>query len=217
MHFRNRRDAGRRLAARLQSYAAREGVVVLGLARGGVPVAAEVATSLGAPLDVLVVRKLGVPCQEELALGAIAPGGVCVLNDALIDSLGIESDAIGAVRLKEQRELERREELYRENRPPLLLRGKTVIVVDDGIATGATMHAAVIYLHQQNPARVVVAAPVIAPDTFRQLEASADDVVAVLVPSELMSVGQWYDDFAPTSDDDVRRVLRGTLAAGSPA
>lgn len=214
--FRNRREAGQLLAGRLQHYAGREGLIVLGLARGGVPVAGEIAERLGAGVDVLVVRKLGVPCQEELAMGAIAPGGVCVLNHDLIDSLGIESDSIGAVRLNEQRELERREALYREGRSPPLLKGKIVIVVDDGIATGATMHAAVVYLHQQNPARVIVAAPVIAPDSFRELETSADEVVAVIVPADLASVGQWYHDFAPTSDDEVRQVLRRSLRVVSP-
>lgn len=203
------------LATRLQQYAGTDGVVVLGLARGGVPVAAEIARQLGAPLDVLVIRKLGVPCQEELAMGAIAPGGVCVLNDALIESLGIESDSIGAVRLKEQRELERREQRYRGQRPRLPLHGKTAIVVDDGIATGSTMHAAVIFLHQQRPARVVVAAPVIAPESFRDLKTSVDEVVAVLVPRELLSVGQWYDDFSPTRDEEVRSALAGAAPAGS--
>lgn len=213
--FINRIEAGQMLAERLQNYAGREGVVVLGLPRGGVPVAAEIARSLGAPLDVIVVRKLGVPCQEELAMGAIAPGGVCVLNDELIDSLGIESDSIGAVRLKEQRELERREKLYRGHRPALSLQGKIAIVVDDGIATGSTMHAAVVFLHQQRPARVVVAAPVIAPDTYRALTTSVDEVVAVIVPKELFSVGEWYDDFSATSDDEVRRVLAAATPAGS--
>jgi len=213
--FINRIEAGQLLAERLQNYAGRLGVVVLGLPRGGVPVAGEIARSLGAPLDVIVVRKLGVPCQEELAMGAIAPGGVCVLNDGLIESLGIEGDSIGAVRLKEERELQRREKLYRGHRPPLALRGKIAILVDDGIATGSTMHAAVIFVHQQDPARVVVAAPVIAPDTFRDLTASVDEVVAVIVPKELLSVGQWYDDFSATSDEEVRRVLAGASPAGS--
>lgn len=215
LRFKDRIAAGQALAERLRIYAGREGVVVLGLARGGVPVAGEVARRLGAPLDVIVVRKLGVPCQEELAMGAIAPGGVCVLNDELIEALGIESDSIGVVRLKEQRELERREALYRGERPPLPLSGKIAIVVDDGIATGATMHAAVIFLHQQNPARLIVAAPVIAPDTFRTLAAAGDDVIAVIVPKELLSVGEWYDDFSATSDEEVRRVLTGATPAGT--
>ncbi len=213
--FINRIEAGQLLAERLQRYARRGDVVVLGLPRGGVPVAGEIARSLGVPLDVIVVRKLGVPCQEELAMGAIAPGGVCVLNDNLVESLGLESDSIGVVRLKEQRELERREKLYRGQKLPLPLRGKTVIVVDDGIATGSTMHAAVVYLHRQDPARVVVAAPVIAPETFRDLTASVDEVVAVMVPNALLSVGQWYDDFSATSDEEVRRVLAGATPAES--
>ena len=205
--FIDRTSAGRLLAGQLQNYAGQPGVIVLALPRGGVPVAYEVARQLGAPLDVLVVRKLGVPCQEELAMGAIAPGGVCALNDELIDMLDIEVDAIASVRLHEQQELDRRERLYRENRPPLDVHDKVVIVVDDGIATGATMHAAIAFLHQQNAARVVVAAPVIARDTFRELQSIATEVVAVNTPDELGSVGLWYEDFSPTSDEEVRRLL----------
>lgn len=208
MHpFENRGEAGRMLAARLQAYAGRPGVVVIGLARGGVPVASEVARQLEATLDVLVVRKLGVPCQEELAMGAIAPDGVCVLNDELIDRLGIESDAIGAVRLQQEKELQRREQLYRGKRARAEVRGQTIIVIDDGIATGATMHAAVSYLRRQHPTKIIVAAGVIAPDTFRKLKGWADEVVAVMVPDELHSVGEWFRDFSPTTDDEVRRLL----------
>jgi len=211
MHrFEDRREAGRMLADRLQAYAGKPGVVVLGLARGGMPVAAEVAREIGATLDVLVVRKLGVPCQEELAMGAIAPDGVCVLNDDLVDMLGIESDAIGAVRLDQEKELQRREKLYRGRRPRAAVRDQTVIVIDDGIATGATMHAAVAYLRRQHPAKIVVAAGVIAPDTFRKLKEWADDVVAVMVPDELHSVGEWFRDFSQTTDEEVQRLLQTT-------
>jgi len=175
-----------------------------------VPVASEVARQLGAALDVLVVRKLGVPCQEELAMGAIAPDGVCVLNDDLIDRLGIESDAIGAVRLQQEKELQRREQLYRGKRARAEVRGQTIIVIDDGIATGATMHAAVAYLRRQHPFKIVVAAGVIAPDTFRKLQEWADEVVAVMVPDELHSVGEWFRDFAQTTDEEVRRLLSST-------
>lgn len=211
MHrFEDRSEAGRLLADRLQAYAGQPGVVVLGLARGGVPVAGEVARHLGAPLDVLVVRKLGVPCQEELAMGAIAPDGVCVLNDDLIDRLGIEGDAIGAVRLQQEKELQRREQLYRGKRARGEMCGKTIIVIDDGIATGATMHAAVAYLRRQHPTKIVVAAGVIASDTFRKLKDWADDVIAVTVPDDLHSVGEWFRDFSQTTDDEVRRLLTAT-------
>jgi len=209
-YFEDRSEAGRMLADRLQVYAGKPGVVVLGLARGGIPVASEVARQLGATLDVLVVRKLGVPCQEELAMGAIAPDGVCVLNDDLIDRLGIESDAIGAVRWQQEKELQRRELLYRGKRSRAEVRGRTVIVIDDGIATGATMHAAVSYLRRQHPEKIVVAAAVIAPDTFQKLNDWADDVVAVTVPEKLRSVGEWFRDFSQTTDDEVQRLLRAT-------
>ena len=164
--FRDRREAGRRLAERLTAYANRPDVLVLALPRGGVPVAYEVARALGAPLDVFVVRKLGVPGYEELAMGAVATGGVCVLNHQLVERLGIPEQVINAVAARERQELARRERLYRGGRPPPDVRGRTVILVDDGLATGATMHAALEALRQQNPARIVVAVPVASPDDF---------------------------------------------------
>lgn len=205
--FCNRVEAGRLLVARLAGYAGQAGTVVCGLPRGGVVVAAEVARGLKAPLEVLVVRRLGLPCQPELAMGAIAPDGVCVLNDDVIDRLDIESDAIGAVHLNEQRELERREQLYRAGRPALALRSKTAIVVDDGSASGSTLHAAIVYLHRQDVGRLVVAAPVIAAGAWRKLRSLASEVVALSVPETLKSVGEWFEDFAPTSDEEVCRLL----------
>lgn len=205
--FHDRRHAGQLLARALHAYAGRPDTIVLGLPRGGVVVAAEVARELRLPLDMLVVRKLGMPYQEEVAFGAIAPGGVCVLNDDLVDMLDIESDTIGSMRRREQLELERREEAYRGRRPAPIIRGKTVLVVDDGIATGATMHAAVVYLHRAEAARVVVAAPVIAREAFRQFKAMVDDVIAVIVADDLEAVGAWYQNFTATTDDEVRRAL----------
>ena len=205
--FRNRTEAGRLLAARLRHYASRPEVIVLGLARGDVPVAVEIARRLGVAVDVLVVRKLDVPCQPELAMGAIAPGGVCILNDDLIDSLDIEVDAIGAVRLLEEQELDRREQLYRGHRPPPEVRGKAVIVVDDGIATGATMHAALVFLQQQDAARIVLATPVMAGDTVHKLQPPAAEAVALIVADNLRSIGGWYADFSPVPDGEVQRLL----------
>lgn len=212
--FRDRRHAGQLLARALQPYAGRADTIVLGLPRGGVVVAAEVARELRLPLDTLVVRKLGMPYQEELAFGAIAPGGVCVLNDDLVDMLDIESDTIGSMRRREQRELERREHVYRGQRGAPLVRGQTILVVDDGIATGATMHAAIVYLHQAEAARVVVAAPVIAREAFRLFKGMVDDVIAVVVADDLEAVGCWYQDFTATTDDEVRRAL---LECGAPS
>jgi putative phosphoribosyl transferase len=205
--FLNRTDAGRLLATRLLKYAAQPNVVVLGLPPGGVPVAHEVARSLDAPLDALVVRKLNVPCQEELPMGAIAPGGVCVLNDKLIDRLDIEVDAIGAVRLRQEQELEQHEQLYRGDRPPPDVRGKTVIVIDDGIATGWTMHAATVFLLQRNAARVIVAAPVVTRNALRELQSIAAEVVAIIVSEDSQGLGEWFEDFSPITDDEVRRLL----------
>ena len=204
--FKNRVEAGRELAAALVKYAWRPGVIVVGLIRGGVPVAHEVAARLGLPLEILAVRKLGVPCQEELAVGAIAPGGVCVLNDDLIEMLDIGGDVIGAVRLHEEQELERREQLYGGAAGVADAEGKTVIVVDDGVATGATMRAAVLYLRQQNAARIVVTAPVMAIEPLHELERLADEVVAVTVTRQLRGVGRWYEDFPPTTDEEVRKL-----------
>lgn len=212
--FRDHLDAGRRLAAGLGAYATSPPPLVLGLPRGGVPIAQAVARALGAPLDVLVVRRLGVPCREELALGAIAPGGVCVLNDELIDALDVEVDTITALRRREEGELERSEALYRGDRPFPDVRGRTVIVVDDSIATGARMHAAILFLHRREAGHVVVAAPVIARKAFRDLSSVAAEVVAVLVPDDLANASHWFEVFSVPTDEEVRR--RVGLGEGQP-
>jgi len=211
--FRNRRDAGRVLAAYLAHYANRPDVLVLALPRGGVPVAYEVANALGAPLDVFLVRKLGVPGHEELAMGAVATGGVRVLNERVVGGLGIPDDVIDAVVAREEQELRRRERLYRGDRLPPDVRGRTVILVDDGLATGATMLAAVRALRQQQPARIVVAVPAGSPDTCAQLRSESDDVVCAITPEPFSAVGRWYEDFAQTSDDEVRALLARSTAA----
>jgi predicted phosphoribosyltransferase len=211
--FRNRRDAGRVLAAYLAHYANRPDVLVLALPRGGVPVAYEVANALGAPLDVFLVRKLGVPGHEELAMGAVATGAVRVLNERVVGGLGIPDDVIDAVVAREEQELRRRERLYRGDRLPPDVRGRTVILVDDGLATGATMLAAVRALRQQQPARIVVAVPAGSPDTCAQLRSESDDVVCAITPEPFSAVGRWYEDFAQTSDDEVRALLARSTAA----
>ena len=205
--FRDRVEAGRLLAEKLAGYANQPGVLVLGLPRGGVPVAAEVAGKLHAPLDVFVVRKLGVPGHEELAMGAIATGGIRVLNADVVASLGIPDDVIGAVAADEQRELMRREHAYREGLPAPEVQGKTVIVVDDGIATGATMLAAVGALRKLNAGRIVVGAPTVAATTIFEIEKAVDEIVAVMVPEDFRGVGQWYEDFSQTTDEEVRQIL----------
>ena len=205
--FFNRTEAGQILAENLSNYANREDVVVLALPRGGVPVAAEVAKRLNAPLDVFVVRKLGLPGHPELAMGAIASGGVRVFNGEVVNALRIPDEVIDAVSGQELIELQRREKAYRADRPPLDVEGKTVIVVDDGVATGSTMLAAVAALRQLNAARIVVAAPVIAASTFSEMKRAADEVAAVLVPEHFYAVGQWYEDFSQTSDEEVRALL----------
>jgi len=205
--FHDRVEAGRLLAEKLARYANRPDVLVLGLPRGGVPVAAQVAQELNAPLDVFVVRKLGTPGQEELAMGAIASGGVRVLNANVVDSMGIPDEVINEVEACEQRELERREHAYRGGRPPLDVEGKTVLVVDDGIATGSTMLAAVAALRILKARRIVAAAPTIAADTYVTIAKEADEIVAVIVPEDFRGVGQWYEDFSQTTDEDVREHL----------
>ena len=207
MKFRDRSDAGRELAARLSHYAGRADVLVLALPRGGVPVGFEVAEALGAPLDVFLVRKLGVPGHEELAMGAIASGGVRVINDRVVRPLGISDAVIERVEAEERRELERRESAYRGTRPPLDVRGKTVILVDDGLATGSTMRAAVVALQRLEPARIVVAVPVGAADTCAEFEKLADETVCVSEPEPFFGVGMWYRNFSPTTDDEVRELL----------
>src|SRR5258708_13842263 len=205
--FRDRAEAGRSLAAKLAAYANRPDVVVLALPRGGVPVAFEVARALGAPLDVLLVRKLGVPGYEELAMGAVATGGVRVLNGQVGDTLRARSYVIDAVAAREQQELTRRERLYRGGRPPPSVRGRTVVLVDDGLATGATMHAAVKALRQQQPARIVVAVPIAAPETCDELKAEADEVICGITPEPFDAVGRWYEDFSQTTDEEVADLL----------
>ena len=205
--FRDRREAGRVLAQELTAYAGRPDVVVLALPRGGVPVAYEVARALGAPLDVFLVRKLGVPGHEELAMGAVATGGVRVLNDQVVRALGIPPDVIDMVAAWEQQELARRERLYRGDRPPPDVKGRTVILVDDGLATGATMRAALAALRQQQPARRVVAVPTAAAQTCDALRTEADDVVCATTPEPFDAVGFWYEDFSQTTDDEVRELL----------
>jgi predicted phosphoribosyltransferase len=207
MPFLDRRAAGQALASRLASYADRADILVLALPRGGVPVAFEVARTLGAPLDVFLVRKLGAPGHEELALGAIASGGVRVLNDDLVRRLRITPSEIAEVTAREERELGRREAAYRGSRPRVPVAGRTVILVDDGLATGASMKAAVAALRAEQPARVVVAVPVAAADTCDELRRDVDDVVCAATPEPFVAVGAWYEDFAQTSDEEVRRLL----------
>ena len=205
--FRDRRDAGRKLAAKLSAYAHRPDVLVLALPRGGVPVAYEVAGALDAPLDVFVVRKLGVPGYEELAMGAIATGGVRVLNKQVVDSLDIPNYLIDAVAAQEQQELARRERLYRGGGPPPDVRGRTVVLVDDGLATGATMQAAIEALRQLQPARIVVAVPTASPQTCEEMKAKADEVICAITPEPFEAVGRWYEDFSQTTDEEVRELL----------
>ncbi|HEV7443351.1 MAG TPA: phosphoribosyltransferase, partial [Steroidobacteraceae bacterium] len=205
--FRNRNEAGRLLAEKLTAYSNRPDVLVLALPRGGLPVAYEVARALAAPLDVFLVRKLGVPGYEELAMGAVATGGVRVLNDQIVQQLNIPSYVIDAVTAQEQQELARRERLYRGGRPPPDVRGRTVILVDDGLATGATMRAAVRALRQLQPARIVVAIPTAAPETCEELRAEVDDVICAITPEPFLAVGHWYEDFSQTTDDEVRDLL----------
>jgi putative phosphoribosyl transferase len=207
MMFRDRRDAGQQLAARLTRYAGRGDVVVLALPRGGVPVGFEVATAIRAPLDVFLVRKLGVPGREELAMGAIASGGVRVVNEEVVRTLGIPPRVIDEVAVEEQRELERREREYRDGRPAPDVAGKVVILVDDGLATGSTMRAAALALRQRGPARVVVAVPVGAAETCAAMAAVADETVCALTPEQFIAVGLWYADFAQTTDEEVRHLL----------
>ena len=215
MRFRDRRDAGRELADALAAYADRPDVLVLALPRGGVPVAFEVARALRAPLDVFLVRKLGVPGHEELAMGAIASGGVRVLNDDVIHWYRIPPDVIDAVAREEERELRRREQAYRDGRPSVPIAGKVVVLVDDGLATGSTMRAAIQAARRLNPARVVVAVPVGASETCEELRAVADEVVCARTPAPFSAVGVWYEDFSQTTDDEVTRLLQeSTFSTG---
>jgi putative phosphoribosyl transferase len=212
MLFRDRNDAGRQLAGRLAKYAGRPEVVVLALPRGGVPVGFQVAQALGVPLDVFLVRKLGLPGREELAMGAIASGGERVLNEDVVQSLGIPEEVIETVAAEEQRELQRRERAYRDNRLPLNVRGRTVLLVDDGLATGSSMRAAVAALRRQHPARIVVAVPVGAGITCEDLQTEADEVVCAHTPEPFAAVGLWYNDFSQTTDEEVRELLQQATA-----
>ena len=205
--FPNRAEAGRLLAEKLVKYAGRDDVIVLGLPRGGVPVAFEVAQRLGAPFDVFIVRKLGVPGFEELAAGAIASGGVRVLNEDVTRAIPHADEMIEAVTVRETAELERREQIYREGRPSPELRDRVVILVDDGLATGATMRAAVKALRQRGVAKIVAAVPVGPPDTCREIEQEADETICLSTPPFFQAVGQYYEDFSQTSDEDVRELL----------
>lgn len=214
--FENRKEAGRALAARLRAYAGRADVVVLALPRGGVPVAFPVAEALDAPLDLFLVRKLGTPGRRELAMGAIASGGIRVLNDEVVKWYGIPPETIDAVAREEEQELMRREAAYREGRDGVPLEGRVVILVDDGLATGSTMMAAVKAVRQRNPARVIVAVPVGAPDTCDALSTVADEVVCARTPEPFSAVGQWYLDFDQTSDEEVRQLLRAHARTATP-
>jgi predicted phosphoribosyltransferase len=207
--FEDRQEAGRRLAEYLTGYRGRDDVVVLGLPRGGVPVAAEVAALLEAPLDVFVVRKLGVPGREELAMGAIASGGVRVLNENVVQALGIPPTDLEAVTTRERARLEAQERSFRENREALSVEGRTVILVDDGLATGATMRAAVRAVRERGPADIVVAVPTASRDAVDLLADVADHVIAVLTPHDFGGVSAWYRDFSQVSDDTVRSLLLG--------
>jgi predicted phosphoribosyltransferase len=215
MRYRDRLEAGQYLAEKLMAYANRPDVLVLALPRGGVPVAFAVAEALRAPLDVFLVRKLGVPEHEELAMGAIATGGVRVLNEDVVNALEIPLWVIDAVTAQEQQELERRTLSYRSGRPPLDVHGCTVILVDDGLATGASMRAAVVALRQQQPARIVVAVPIASSTVCRELETVADEVVCAGTPEPFYAVGQWYEDFEQISDAAVSALL--AQAAHRPA
>jgi putative phosphoribosyl transferase len=207
MIFDDRVDAGRRLAERLSSYAKRSDVVVLGIPRGGVPVAFEVAAALGAPLDVFVSRKLGVPGQEELAFGAVATGGVRVLDRDLIESLGISKQEIEEITDRVRAEVERRERVYRGSRPPLQLKGKIAILIDDGIATGSSMQAAIKALRHLKPARIVVAVPVAPLSTCHRLRTEVDELVCVHMPEEFYAIGNFYIDFSQVADEEVTELL----------
>ncbi|HEU5314938.1 MAG TPA: phosphoribosyltransferase [Chloroflexota bacterium] len=210
--FGDRREAGRRLGERLAERVALQDPVVLALPRGGVPVAYEVARRLGAPLDVFLVRKLGVPGHEELAMGAIAAGGVRVLNGEVVATLGIREDAVEAAAQREQAELVRRERAYRGERPAPDVRGRDVVLVDDGLATGSTMRAAAAALRAMGPGRIIVGVPVASSETCDELRDEVDEIVCLLTPEPFYAVGVWYEDFEQTTDEEVRELLRA--AAG---
>lgn len=214
--YRDRADAGKQVAAHLVAFADDPDVLVLGLPRGGVAVAYEVAAALHTPLDILVVRKLGVPDEPELAMGAIASGGIRVLNAGIIRALGISDDVVEAVTLQEQRELARREHLYRGEHPPLYLRGRIAIVVDDGIATGASERAAVVAARRLGASRCIVAVPVTAAATFNALRVEGIEVMSVHIPHDLYAIGRWYEEFPQITDAEVRELLDRAWRAHKP-
>lgn len=214
--FRDREDGGRHLARRLSDLAGRQDLLVLGIPRGGVPVAYEVARALQAPLDVIVVRKLGVPGAEELAMGAIASGGVRVLNERVLSEIAVPKQVIDLVAARELEELERRERVFRGGRPPYDPRGRTVLVVDDGLATGSTMRAAVTALRQRGPASIVAAVPVGATSTCRSLAHLVDRLECVIESAAFFAVGEWYDEFRQTTDEEVRQLLEQVTWAPQP-
>ena len=206
--FRDRTDAGQFLSTKLMAYANREDVLVLALPRGGVPVAFEVAKAINAPLDVFLVRKLGVPGNKELAMGAIATGDVLVLNEEVIKALDVPRVEIDLVTAKEKQELERRERIYRGDYPPPDVQGYTVILIDDGLATGSTMRAAVVALRKQTPGRIVIAVPIAAESTCNEFRSEVDEVICAVTPQPFLSVGTWYENFLQITDDDVREILK---------
>jgi putative phosphoribosyl transferase len=209
--FHDRADAGRVVAADLAAYAGRPDLLVLALPRGGVPVAYEVARALGAPLDVFIVRKLGLPGHEEFAMGAIASGGIRLINEEVVREFGVTEAEIAAVSAAEALELERRERQYRRDRPRPVIEGRTVILVDDGLATGATMHAAVLALREKRPARLIVAVPVAAADTCDAFREIVDDIVCAETPAPFYAVGLWYEDFSQTTDEEVQDLLNRSM------
>lgn len=205
--FRNRAEAGQMLASHLREYANCKDLLVLGLARGGVPVAFEVAKALNAPLDICIVRKLGVPGYQELAMGALASGGVKILNYDVINNLRIDWETIQSVAAEEWQELQRRDRTYRGNAPSINVKNKTVILIDDGIATGSSIRAAIAIIKQQQPAKIVVAVPVAPPSTYQELLLEVDQIVCLQIPADLSAIGIWYEDFTQTTDDEVRELL----------
>jgi putative phosphoribosyl transferase len=215
--FRDRFDAGRVLASLLGKHAGRPDVLVLALPRGGVPVGFEVAQALEAPLDVFVVRKLGVPGFEELAMGAIASGGVRVENASVLQSLGISKQVVNQVAERELNEVRRRERQYRGDQPPPPVEGRTVILVDDGLATGATMAVAAAALRRLKPARIVIAVPVAAPETCEQFRQIVDEIICAYTPEDFSAVGRWYEDFSQVSDEEVRDLLQRSREAHTPS
>jgi predicted phosphoribosyltransferase len=206
--FKDRRDAGRKLAQKLKDYPGRKDVIVLALPRGGVPVAYEAAKALNVPMDIFIVRKLGWPGHEEMAIGAIASGGVRVLNQDIVQYLNIPEALIDAVAQRELRELERREHAYRGDRPPLNVKDRTVIIVDDGLATGASMRAAIEGVRAHHPARMVIAVPTAAPETCESLKHEVDEVICATTPEPFYGVSRWYEDFSQTTDEEVRTLLQ---------